>query len=146
MNSRTLEMLLKLRKYELEKQQWKLHELHLAEHQCRDSVNHSMAVIRKVSRMFERPTNPVEAVQGAEYLSEATAIHESALRELAQARVDSNTQLAATLKSQQRKEMIQRLLDHTLEQERMEEDYQERLFLDDMAQAKFVRQEEAAVL
>lgn len=141
MKSKTLATLVKLRQYQLELEQWKLYRKQIEEQKARLEAEEAEKSLTRCYADASRLTNPKESAYANRYLREAHAESEIAQKKLLGKQHDTHQQLLATLDRQQKREMMTRLHQNALGEEHMEFDYQERKFLDDLAQAGFVRQE-----
>lgn len=145
MNAKTLAKILKLRQYQLELEEWKLYQKQIEEQKALDQVREGEKNIQKGYGDGSMPKNAADAIRRHHYLEVAAADLKVCERKHSLTQKSTAEQLDKTLKSQQRKEMIGRLKEHAVGVERKEFDVRERKLLDDIAQARFLRQEKAVL-
>ncbi len=141
MKSKTLATLVKLRQYQLELEEWKLYRKQIEEQKARFEAEQSQKALKRCYEDASHLKNPVEAAFANRYLREAHAADEIFSRKAALAQKETYQQLLAVIDRQQKREMMTRLHQTALGEEHAEYDYQERRFLDDLAQAGHARQE-----
>ncbi|MFZ5806698.1 MAG: hypothetical protein ACOY3I_05790 [Verrucomicrobiota bacterium] len=141
MKSKTLAMLVKLRQYQLEMEQWKLYHKQLEEQKARMDAENSAHLLQESYGDGLLPVQPSVAERASRFHHEAAVAYELSMRKLALTQQETYQQLLAVIYRQQRREMMSRLHQDAVRQEQMEYDYQERRFLDDLAQTSFARSE-----
>jgi hypothetical protein len=141
MNRRTLEILIKLRKFQLEQEQWKLHEMNVKEYQASQDVKESARLLHDCYGQDDSMRQVGQTVHHRGYVKEASIGHDMSLRKLSLAQRETVEQVLKTMRYQQRHDMMTRLEQHAIASERLEQDIQERRFLDDLAHGSYIRQE-----
>lgn len=141
MKSKTLATLVKLRQYQLELEQWNLYRKQLEEQKARADVENAAYALQESYGDGLLPVRPKDAHRKSQFHHEAGIAHDMSMRQLNLAQQESAKQLVVVIARQQEREKMTRLHQEALRQEQMEYDYQERRFLDDLAQSAFARSE-----
>jgi|GEM_PF-5455548 len=137
MKSKTLQLLLKIRKHEFDIQSWELARKQVQEQEARARAQ---AVEKKIRGAYEDSTlwkKLPQILHSMEYLSAIEALRVAEWQAVEEARKETQKQLAVTLKAREREEMMDRLHQAALATEESEFQYRERRELEDASQARY---------
>lgn len=137
MKSKTLHLLLKLRKHEFDIQSWELARKQSQELEARARAE---AVERKMrGACLDASTwkKLPEILHSMEYLAAVESLRVAEWQAVAEANKETQKQLDVTLEARKKKEMMDRLHQSALEAEENERQYQERRELEDASQARY---------
>lgn len=144
MNRSAITALLRLRQYELEKEQWKL--------QARQREEMEMAALLQKIRVrlsnemvVEVGDSPLDWKRRADGVREVGFELEKTQRQFNLAQQARNDQIRVVLGAKQRLEIIERLLERDDEARRAERDMAERKLLDDLAAGRATQPEFAGI-
>lgn len=143
----SLHILERLREYEMEIEECKLHERQVEEDRRRRFFEEASGRVRRGLELKAQAQMVGDFLRADGYAREASAEQEICLRNLALAQRERMRQVESVLQAKRRLDMVDRILQHRLVEERIQMDYQERKQLDDFGQTQFVRarQEEEEV-